>query len=135
MAFTDTNVFYELLIRGNDEGAVQGAHIQFRRIIRNDGVIIFDQPGPAVPVSLTDEEGKLKLEEVLGDTLSESLVRLGEQDDALAEKDAMIADLNARIWELEHPVSRNAIEEGQEAPVAEEAAAPAAEDTATPAAE
>lgn len=54
MALTDTTVPYEILVRFGIDGQVQGAHVQRRRLVLDDGKILLDQPQPAEALGISD---------------------------------------------------------------------------------
>ncbi|CAO3452227.1 hypothetical protein [Azospirillum argentinense] len=84
---------YELLVRWDQSGALAGAHVQHRYVIRDGVAIIGESIGPAEPLTLDTAPGF-----PLGDLLSQV------QADALTAKAAAEVErdrLAARVAELE----------------------------------
>jgi hypothetical protein len=52
MALEDKSVPYEILIRFDPEGRLQGAHKIERRIVALDGEVLKDEPGDAQPLDV-----------------------------------------------------------------------------------
>ncbi|HSX00805.1 MAG TPA: hypothetical protein VLF67_01065 [Candidatus Saccharimonas sp.] len=52
MAIQDTTVPYEILIRFDREGNLQGAHKIERRTVVMDGEVLKDEPGDAIPLEV-----------------------------------------------------------------------------------
>lgn len=100
MAMTDTTVPYEILIRYDEAGALQGAHYQARRIMTVDGVRVMDQPGPAIPLALAaspDGPSLPTLQAVLGEALTAALSQVDTLTTALAAADARAAEAEAAL--------------------------------------
>lgn len=72
MALNDRTIPYEILIRFDAEGAVQGAHLVHRRIVELDGERLKDEIGAAQPVALDGGDGPL-LRAVLDEALALAL--------------------------------------------------------------
>ena len=91
MPTTDTTVPYEILIRYDEAGALQGAHYQTRRIMTVDGMRVMDQPGPAIPLALAaspDGPSLPTLQAVLDEALTTALAQVDTLTTALAAADA-----------------------------------------------
>ncbi|CAO3451853.1 hypothetical protein [Azospirillum argentinense] len=84
---------YELLVRWDQSGALQGAHVQYRYVIRDGDGVESETLGPAVPLTLEAADGF-----PLGDLLSQVQIdALTAMAAAEAERDAALA----RVAELE----------------------------------
>ncbi|PNQ94960.1 hypothetical protein C1S70_31380 (plasmid) [Azospirillum argentinense] len=84
---------YELLVRWDQSGALQGAHVQYRYVIRDGEDVIGETIGQALPLTLEAADGF-----PLGDLLSQV------QIDALTGMAAAVAARDtalARVAELE----------------------------------
>ncbi|NUB25639.1 hypothetical protein [Azospirillum brasilense] len=89
---------YELLIRWDQTGALAGAHVQHRYVIRDDaGKVIGETLGSAEPLTLESAAG-FPLGDLLAQTHIDALARTSALD---AERDA----LAARVAELEAQIS------------------------------
>ena len=82
MAITKTTQPYEFLVRWRD-GAISGAHIRFLETILEDGVVLAQKEGNAMPVSLSGEVG-YPLADVLTAVQQSALVELEKAKEALA---------------------------------------------------
>ena len=89
MAITKTTQPYEFLVRWRD-GAISGAHIRFLETILEDGVVLAQKEGNAMPVSLAGEAG-YPLADVLSAVQKSALVDLEKAKEALATAEAAIA--------------------------------------------
>lgn len=88
-----TKTPYELLVRWDQSGALQGAHVQYRFVIRDGEDVIGETPGPAVPLTLEAADGF-----PLGDLLSQVQIdALTAMATAAAERDSALV----RVVELE----------------------------------
>ena len=86
MAITKTTQPYEFLVRWRD-GAISGAHIRFLDTILEDGVVLAQKEGNAMPVSLSGEVG-YPLADVLTAVQQSALVELEKAKEALATAEA-----------------------------------------------
>lgn len=73
MALSEFRHLYEVLVRFNDQGAYQGAHVQYLEGVKRDGVVIQAQPGPAMPLALAEGGDQTTLAAVLGDAVASAL--------------------------------------------------------------
>ena len=73
MALSEFRHLYEVLVRFNDKGAFQGAHVQYLEGVTRDGVVIQAQPGAAMPLALAEGGDKLTIAAVLGDVVASAL--------------------------------------------------------------
>ena len=89
MAITKTTQPYEFLVRWRD-GAISGAHIRFLETVLEDGVVLAQKEGNAMPVSLAGEAG-YPLADVLSAVQTSALVELEKVKEALATAEATIA--------------------------------------------
>ncbi|CAO3426706.1 hypothetical protein [Azospirillum argentinense] len=88
-----TKTPYELLVRWDQSGALQGAHVQYRYVIRDGEDVIGETLGQAVPLTLEAADGF-----PLGDLLSQVQIdALTAVASAAAERDAALL----RMMELE----------------------------------
>lgn len=94
MAFTDTTVPYEILIRFGEDAAPRGAHVQWRRIIDIDGERLKDEVLPAEPLAL---EG-FPTSAIMTQATQAALVRINELEAQLAQASA---DLDAAVGRAE----------------------------------
>jgi hypothetical protein len=82
---------YEILIRFNDAGALQGAHLGKRRIVENmdTGERIADQIIDPQPLGVVGNEYETTLRSVLGDALAAALrdIEHAQAAQALADKE------------------------------------------------
>lgn len=85
---TKNNVPYELLVRWTSAGQIAGAHVQFLEQLVEDGTVINEKVGAAVPVALAGGAG-FPLADIL------SLV----QTDALATAAALTVQLSVAATE------------------------------------
>ena len=102
MAITKTTTPYEFLVRWNN-GALSGAHVRFLETISEDGVVLTQKEGNAMPVSMAGEAG-YPLADVLTAVQQTALADLAAAQAtassataAIATKDATIASLQAQI--------------------------------------
>ena len=86
MAITKTTQPYEFLVRWRD-GAISGAHIRFLETVLEDGVVLAQKEGNAMPVSLSGEVG-YPLADVLTAVQQSALVELEKAKEALATAEA-----------------------------------------------
>lgn len=86
MAITKTTQPYEFLVRWRD-GAISGAHIRFLETVLEDGVVLAQKEGNAMPVSLAGEAG-YPLADVLSAVQTSALVELEKAKEALATAEA-----------------------------------------------
>ena len=89
MAITKTTQPYEFLVRWRD-GAISGAHIRFLETILEDGVVLAQKEGNAMPVSLSGEVG-YPLADVLTAVQQSALVELEKVKETLATVEATLA--------------------------------------------
>lgn len=85
---------YEFLVRWDQNGAVSGAHVQWRTVVTEDGVFAGETVGAAEPVGMTDGAAGFPLTDILSQMTA----------DALAAVNALAAERNllaARVAELE----------------------------------
>ena len=95
----DTTVPYEILIRFDDAGNVQGAHYQTRRIIvLDDKTRLPDQISPPMFLSLVDNISENVLQKVLGAALMSALQTVEVQTQSLVEHKLALDELT-RIGE------------------------------------
>ena len=80
---------YEFLVRWKD-GAIAGAHIRFLETISQDGVVLAQKEGNAMPVSLSGEAG-FPLADILSAVQKSALVDLENALAAKAEAEAALA--------------------------------------------
>jgi hypothetical protein len=87
---------YEVLLRFDADGKLQGAHAQYLEGIKEDGVVLSAQPGGALPLSLVDSADGLTLKGVLGDSLSAVIEakEAAEADAAAARAEMEAKDAN-----------------------------------------
>ncbi|WP_454919212.1 hypothetical protein [Xanthobacter sediminis] len=100
MSVIDTTVPYEILIRYSDEGDLQGAHFQRRRIVDVDGERVMDQLQPAQPLAVAAGGSGETLAVVLGDTLTVALARIDTLAVALAAAEARADAAEAEVVRL-----------------------------------
>lgn len=107
MALEDKIIPYEILIRFNEDGTPQGAHVQYRRRVVLDGEVLKDEPLAAQPL-----------------TLDANFPVSGLMTEALESALSEINNLNARLisLELDLEASRNQIAAMEEAAAAPSAA-------------
>jgi hypothetical protein len=88
---TDQRRPYEILIRFDEEGAVQGAHLVERRVVELDGERLKDEVGTAQPIALAfDGGGRAALSDVLGEALTAALATVERLTVEAAAKQAEI---------------------------------------------
>lgn len=92
MALIDRTVPYEILIRFDESGAVQGAHLVKRRIVELDGKRLKDETTSAIPLALASATDGELLAEVLGTACAQALA----DNDALRARMAELEQLNDR---------------------------------------
>jgi hypothetical protein len=87
---------YEVLLRFNEQGKLQGAHAQYLELIKEDGTVIQASPGNALPLSLVEGTDGLTLKGVLGDSLSAVIAakEAAEADAAAARAEFAAKDAN-----------------------------------------
>ena len=118
MAITKTNTPYEFLVRWTD-GTIAGAHVRFLETISEDGTVLTQKEGNAMPVSMAGEAG-YPLADILSSIQTQAII---EREDAvaakataeaalaqaIADKDAAVAaataPLQAKIARLTAPVT------------------------------
>ena len=91
--FTKTKTPYEFLVRWSPDGTLSGAHVGFRTITKEDGVVIADVVEPVVPVAVGLQSG-FPLADIL------KTVQSGMKDKGAAFM-ADIADAQAKQAEAE----------------------------------
>ena len=122
MPITKNKVLYEVLFRFDEAGKAQGCHAIYREIVTEDGEILADRIGQAIPVSLLDAADKLTVKTVIGDAMfavvkakdeavaevtslkAEVITKgniIADKEAAIAEKEAIIATKAAKVVELE----------------------------------
>lgn len=82
----DRNVPYELLVRFDENGAVQGAHFIRRRIVFVDGEKMKDEILSPVAMSDLTGEDAATVEEIIGETLVGVLVHNAALQNELSER-------------------------------------------------
>lgn len=75
---------YEILIRFNDSGSLQGAHAQY---------LTNGMPGPAVPLSLVDDADKPTLAAAMGEATTAALAKAEAADTARKNAEARFAEV------------------------------------------
>lgn len=107
MALEEKKIPYEFLIRFNNEGRVNGAHIAYTETIIKDGQVIHSKQTDPQPVTLGVDEG-FPLEDILGElnVLNVKEIELLQSEKSALEKkvtanEEEITSLNSRIEELE----------------------------------
>lgn len=103
--FTETKTPYEFLVRFNEQGQIQGAHVGFLEKVLKDGELISTKIGDVIPVSIGLEQG-FPLSEILNTIQIEALKNIeilnAEKALLLSEKSALlqmlpnIQDLNEK---------------------------------------
>jgi hypothetical protein len=88
---------YEVLLRFDADGKLQGAHAQYLEGIKEDGVVLSAQPGGALPLSLVDSADGLTLKGVLGDSLSAVIEAEADAAAARAEMEAKDANIQTML--------------------------------------
>ncbi|MGY0782128.1 hypothetical protein ACW7BC_29980 [Azospirillum argentinense] len=88
-----TKTPYELLVRWDQSGALQGAHVQYRYVIRDGADVIGETLGPAEPLALEAADG-FPLGDLLSQVQIDALIAMAAAE---AERDAALA----RVAELE----------------------------------
>lgn len=96
--FTETRTPYEFLVRWDEQGKLQGAHVQYLETTRKDGAVIAQTITPAAKVAVVagDTEG-FKLGEIVGQLVLDQQQRLDELTELLALKDSQIEELRAAL--------------------------------------
>lgn len=103
MAITKTNTPYEFLVRWNN-GAVAGAHIRFLETISENGTVLTQKEGPAMPVSMAGEAG-FPIADILTSLQAQALTERDAAVATLAAKDAQIVALQAQVGAYTPPAS------------------------------
>lgn len=67
---TKNTTLYEVLFRFDESGKLKGAHAQYLETVDEDGTILAQKVGNAIPLSLLDSGDGLTVKKVLGDALS-----------------------------------------------------------------
>ncbi|CAO3372906.1 hypothetical protein [Azospirillum argentinense] len=78
---------YELLVRWDQNGALAGAHVQYRYVIRDGAAVIGESVGGAEPLTLDTASG-FPLGDLLAQTQADALTAKAAAD---AERDAVLA--------------------------------------------
>lgn len=91
---SDVTVPYEILLRFDQAGNLQGAHKVDRRIITVDGEVVKDEPGDAIPLSL--ESGEDGLWDALDGAQTIALATANSLREELAAANAARADAEER---------------------------------------
>ena len=95
MALAKTTTPYEFLARWTN-GTLAGAHVRFLETITDDGVVLSQKEGNAIPVALAGGAG-FPLSEILSTLQADAIA---ERDAATAAKDAAVAALAAKDAEI-----------------------------------
>lgn len=106
----DRKIPYEILIRFGDDGKPRGAHAQYIRRVTLDGELLKEELGEAVPLDISGFPSSDIIGQVATDALAE-LTRvnaenaaltsaLNEQANKLAQADERVAELEAQIANL-----------------------------------
>ena len=117
MAIVKKVVFEELLIRGDGEGGIKGAHYCELETISEDGKVIASKIGAALPVSVA--AGNAALQQIIGVALNAAIQTTTAKDieitalkaaaqptlDALAAATAEVAALTAQLAAMQLPVN------------------------------
>lgn len=75
---------YEFLVRWDQDGNLQGAHIQYRYVVRgDDGAVITETLGPAEPVAAGAFNKGFPLKDVIGKAAADALATVNAQGAAL----------------------------------------------------
>jgi len=105
VTITKNKHLYEVLFRFNESGQAQGAHAQYREIVKEGDVVLADRIGDAVPVSLLDAPDKLTVAQVIGDAMAGVVALKDEKvamcDELTAQVAALEADLAAQVSALQ----------------------------------
>lgn len=108
MALTDTILPYEILVRYGQDGQIQGAHQQRRRIVKDGDTVLVDQPLPAEALGIADFPTSAVMTQTTQDALAK-VDSLGQQivalDAAMGESVAQIAADVAAITDLQQQLA------------------------------
>ena len=100
MAITKTNTPYEFLVRWTD-GTIAGAHVRFLETISEDGTVLTQKEGNAMPVSMAGEAG-YPLADILSSIQTQAII---EREDAVAAKATAEAALAQAIADKDAAVA------------------------------
>lgn len=67
---TKNTTLYEVLFRFDESGKLKGAHAQYLETVDEDGTILAQKVGNAIPLLLLNSGDGLTVKKVLGDALS-----------------------------------------------------------------
>lgn len=87
---------YELLIRWDQLGALQGAHVVWREVFAEGDEIVAERLSDAQPLSVAASAG-FPISEVLGTALADALAAVETANAALANKDEELTSLRRLI--------------------------------------
>lgn len=111
-SLTEFRHIYEVLIRFNGGGALQGAHVQYLEGVARDGVPIQATPGPALPLSLADAGDQLTLAAVLGEATiaaveasTSALAELADVRAQLAQREVELTSVRAQLGQREAEIA------------------------------
>jgi FtsZ-binding cell division protein ZapB len=89
----DITVPYEVLIRWDRQGRIQGAHYQERRVVEEGAEVLLDRPLDPIPLELAEKAAGKNLKEVLGKACDAALRDAG----TLREEVRQLKDHAARL--------------------------------------
>lgn len=93
MATVETHP-YEFLVRWDANGKLQGAHVQWRHVIKDDaGAIVGESLSNAEPVG----ENGFPLDNILSQTQIDALARIGELDEKTREMEKANETLASKL--------------------------------------
>lgn len=93
MAFSDTTVPYEILIRFSDNGTPKGGQVQWRRIVEIDGERLKDDLLPAEPLALDG----FPTSDIMNQATQSALVRIADLEGQLAEVHGQLGAANEAL--------------------------------------
>ena len=96
---------YELLVRWGQDGVLLGAHIQYRIVTSDDGVVLGEFITNAAPLSL-DVSGSFPLADILTQVQADALTALNS---AMAERDAALVRVTALEAQLSAQQANNEV--------------------------
>lgn len=102
---TKNTTLYEVLFRFDESGKLKGAHAQYLETVAEDGAILAQKLGDALPVSLLEGDDGLTVKKILGEALATVIEakEAAEADAAAAraEMEAKDANIQGLLAELE----------------------------------
>lgn len=105
MALTEFKHLYEILLRFDGDGNLQGAHAQYLEGVKKDGTVISATPGHAIPLSLVPSADKPTLTAAIGEAAEALLVAKeaaeAEAAGVKAEFKAKDANIQALLTQVE----------------------------------